>query len=109
MRGLGGGVDQLWGGEERIGSVPERSPGAGDPHVDDLDAGGLGEVPAEQLADLLEGGDETGGAHRQRHVLGERPLEGICGFAVDTDGAGQGHAPDGPVLGGLQNVEQATQ
>jgi len=55
VRGLGGGVDQLWGGEERIGSVPERSPGAGDPHVDDLDAGGLGEVPAEQLADLKVG------------------------------------------------------
>jgi hypothetical protein len=48
----GGGVNQRGGGEEGV-LVAGWAPGAGDAKVDDVDAGGLGELLAQELADFL--------------------------------------------------------
>ncbi|MEU2211064.1 hypothetical protein [Streptomyces hygroscopicus] len=48
-------MDEFGGGEEQRAVRLEWPPDAGDAVVDDLDAGGVGQVVVEEFADLLEG------------------------------------------------------
>ena len=90
VKGLAAGrrLDERGRREERV-LVAERSPGAGDPQVDDLDAGRLGQLLAEQLADLLRPRDRMRGGEPHRQVLGQRAPR--LDAAVDPDHARQTH------------------